>query len=129
MTEFTDAARTLRALLQAENTALRQGPATMTILMPDKEAAATALTQAAATAPRTYYNQALAEQIQELAAENAALLLTAIAVQSRVIAVVTRAARASASATERPGTDRARYNQHGAGADQASPAMALMHRA
>lgn len=129
MTAFTDAARTLRTLLQTENAALRDVPATMAIALPEKEAAEQALTQAAATAPRTHYNQALAKQIQELAAENAALLLTAIAVQSRVIAVVTRAARATATATERPGTDRPGYNHHGATADAGSPAVALMHRA
>lgn len=129
MTAFTDAACTLRTLLQTENAALRDVPATMAIALPEKEAAAQALTEAAATAPRTYYNQALAEQIQALAAENAALLLTAIAVQSRVITIVTRAARAAATSTERPGTDRPGYNHHGAATDTVSLAVALMHRA
>ncbi len=123
MTSFPDAARALRTLLQAENAALRSAPVTIAALHPDKEQAAAALTQAAATAPRSYYNQALAEQLRELAAENAALLTQAIAVQTRVIAIVTGAARASARATEHAG-----YDQHG-DPDTARTALAVMHRA
>ena len=129
MTDFAAAARTLRTLLLAENAALRHGPASAAMLDGGKEAAALALTQAATNAPCTYYNQALALQIQELATENAALLATAIAVQTRVIAIVTRAARASAHATEQSGYDRAGHNHHGPGTDANRPALAVMHRA
>lgn len=124
MTSFSDAARALRTLLQAENAALRSAPVTVAALHPDKEKAADAFTQAAATAPKSYYNQALAEQLRELAAENAALLTRAIAVQTRVIGIVTTAALASARAAEHAG-----YDQHGADPDAAPVALAVMHRA
>ena len=128
MTDFANAARILRTVLQAENAALRQVQTSAAFLQPGKEAAAITLTQAAASAPLTDYNRALALQIQELAAENATLLATAIAVQTRVIAIMVRAARISARATERPGYDRAGTGA-GIGTDATRPAMALMHRA
>ena len=124
MTNFATAVRDLRTILIEENTALRRGdPAATPALIAQKAEAAAVLTEAAATAPRTYYAQALAEQLHELAAENATLLQDAIAVQTQLIAIVTRAALASARATERPG-----YDQHGAD-PKLSSAVAMMHRA
>ncbi len=125
MTSFADAARTLRTVLQTENAALRQDPALAATMVAEKAAAADALAEAAHDAARTYYNQALAEQIRELATENAALLASAIAVQTRVIAIVTNAART----TEQRGHDSDRYDQKGAGIDRGQTAVALMHRA
>lgn len=123
-TEFATAARTLRTVLTEENAALRRAdPVATQALLAPKTAAAIALEAAASTAPRTYYTQALAEQIQQLAAENAALLQDAIAVQTRIVTLVTRAARATARATERTG-----YDHHGGDTAQAG-AVAVMHQA
>ena len=119
------AAVRLADVLATENAAL----ATMNMtaaasLLPEKLAAADAFAAAQATAQHRESGAeevelaALANRLQALAAENRQLLERAMVVQSRVIATVAKAARATAERSALP-TYGARGGAHGLGRPEA----------
>lgn len=89
-------ARRLADILARENDALRRSdyPAAVA-LVPDKEAAIVALSQAATTAIHTPVLKALAKQLRDLAADNQDLLKQAVEVQTQIVSIVARAASQS----------------------------------
>jgi hypothetical protein len=114
-----DAARRLMLLLRQENDLLAAGdPAGAARLLPQKQDAVAALQSAL---PGAVADAAVAAELREVTARNRALLTGAMQVQSRILAMVARAARAAA-----PGATT--YAPTGA-ATQPRRAMALTLRA
>jgi hypothetical protein len=100
-TPLNDAARQLATVLRAENDFLRAGnTAAATALLAQKQAATQALQ---AALPGNEPDPHWASLLRDLAAENRSLLTQAMDVQSRILEMVARAARAAAPGPMRYG--------------------------
>jgi hypothetical protein len=106
-TEFVNAAQQLADLLERENDALkRMDFPSAVLLVPAKETALAALIKQPKLPAIQPLATTLMQHVNAVAAENQMLLERALAVQTRIIRIVARAAARPA--------ETAHYNEHGA---------------